>query len=557
MGRNSLVAILAIMLAVSTTACSTATPTVTQQPVASPSVEAKDPFGPFPETVAISVALAADPAEKFPDGDSADNNQYTRYLKEKLNIAVSFSWITSVADWNQKVNLSIASNDIPDGLVVNAVQFRALAQAGMLEDLTDAYNAYASPVMKACIDKTGGKALEGVTLNGKMLALPNTNPLDDSFPLVWVRQDWLDKLDLQGPKTIEDMETIAKAFMDKDPGGNGAGKTIGLAGPPNGEPQIWGSMFGFAPVFSACEAAPGMWIKDAQGKAVYGSILPENKTALGILRDMYSQGLIDPQMGIRKDSNEVVVSGQAGMFCGLWWNGYYPFPDALNLNPKANWQAYMIQDSKGKLNTSMLPLTSVYGVIRKGYEHPEALIMMNNLLLKDQQAFDVSKGSFENYPLRVVFSDTVDVQTTYHALTDLLSGKAKAEDFNDPKYDINYLLKMDLAAVKKVKNAPYDDMNIGTWNTAGDPDFPRLYSVLVGAKPFSTQTVNQIYSITYTQTKTMETKWVNLYKLEAETFIKIVMGEAPLDSFDTFVANWKAQGGDEITEEVQQIADGS
>jgi putative aldouronate transport system substrate-binding protein len=30
------------------------------------------------------------------------------------------------------------------------------------------------------------------------------------------------------------------------------------------------------------------------------------------------------------------------------------------------------------------------------------------------------------------------------------------------------------------------------------------------------------------------------------------MGEQPLDSFDQFVTDWKAQGGDEITKEVQE-----
>ncbi|MNY69829.1 hypothetical protein D3C86_2078310 [compost metagenome] len=48
----------------------------------------------------------------------------------------------------------------------------------------------------------------------------------------------------------------------------------------------------------------------------------------------------------------------------------------------------------------------------------------------------------------------------------------------------------------------------------------------------------------------MERKWANLQKLEKETFFGIVMGEKPLDAFDKFVSDWKAQGGDEITKEV-------
>ncbi|WP_239297125.1 hypothetical protein [Paenibacillus sp. ACRRY] len=50
----------------------------------------------------------------------------------------------------------------------------------------------------------------------------------------------------------------------------------------------------------------------------------------------------------------------------------------------------------------------------------------------------------------------------------------------------------------------------------------------------------------------MESRWSNLKKLEDETFLKIIMGAAPLDTFDTFVSDWKKQGGDKITEEVKE-----
>lgn len=64
--------------------------------------------------------------------------------------------------------------------------------------------------------------------------------------------------------------------------------------------------------------------------------------------------------------------------------------------------------------------------------------------------------------------------------------------------------------------------------------------------------VNQTYSLIYSQTETMEKKWANLKKKEDEVFLKIIIGEASLDDFDTFVKEWKAEGGDEITAEVQE-----
>ena len=54
------------------------------------------------------------------------------------------------------------------------------------------------------------------------------------------------------------------------------------------------------------------------------------------------------------------------------------------------------------------------------------------------------------------------------------------------------------------------------------------------------------------QTETMETKWANLKKMEEETFAKIVMGKADISEFDTFVENWKKQGGDQILKEINE-----
>ena len=57
------------------------------------------------------------------------------------------------------------------------------------------------------------------------------------------------------------------------------------------------------------------------------------------------------------------------------------------------------------------------------------------------------------------------------------------------------------------------------------------------------------------RTKTMDSKWANLKKLEEETFAKIITGKVGIDAFDSFVEEWKASGGDEITKEVQEELD--
>ena len=51
-------------------------------------------------------------------------------------------------------------------------------------------------------------------------------------------------------------------------------------------------------------------------------------------------------------------------------------------------------------------------------------------------------------------------------------------------------------------------------------------------------------------TETMKKNWEQLQTMEQQTYTNIIYGNEPIEAFDTFVEEWKAQGGDQITEEV-------
>jgi putative aldouronate transport system substrate-binding protein len=550
-------------------ACSSKTGTSTESPKASTAAttaagetaaaqSAPDPFGKAANPITIKIGKDVDSSDKsLPAGDSPENNQYTRYVKDNLNIDTKIVWQAQTGkDYDQKVNLSIASNDLPDALVVKDTQFRQMVKSGQLADLTDVYNKYASPAMKHIIETTNGLALKAVTVDGKMYALPNVTTESDMVHMMWIRKDWLDKLGLQPPKTMDDLEKVAKAFVEQDPDGNGKKDTIGITGPQLGglinadfiNPN--NNNYGFDPIFASYHSYPGFWLKGADGKTVYGSLQPETKQALSKLRDLYANGLIDKEMSIRKDAQELIKNGTSGIYFGLWWaGGYGPLADAIKNNPKANWQAYAAPlDVNGEFTPHMGNPTNQYLVVRKGYEHPEAAIQMENLLLRDESKFNVDVN-IGNYPLRVVFAPMDEMDVTYKTLKEILAGTKKPEDIDMPGYK---LLKADAQNVKKVKLEPYDKYDIQYWNPNADLGvWKRMYSTFVGMAPLQ-QPYKKTYSVTYTQTKTVASKWTTLDKLEKETFLKIIMGAAPLDSFDKFVQDWKRQGGDQILTEIDE-----
>lgn len=116
-----------------------------------------DPFGKYEETVTIRIGQEVDPSDtSLPPGDTPLDNQYTRHVKENLNIEVEHAFTASPANYDQKVSLAIASNDLPDAMIVGPVELRQMYEAGQLEDLTDVYEQYASPAIKRIIESTNG-----------------------------------------------------------------------------------------------------------------------------------------------------------------------------------------------------------------------------------------------------------------------------------------------------------------------------------------------------------------------------------------------------------------
>lgn len=544
-----------------TTATPAPTTAPTEGPTAAPTA-APDPYGKYDQPLTLVTVRTYETTEKLPAGDSPENNQYTRYVKDTLNIDTKYAWTAASADFDAKVNLAIASNDLPDAMVVNLAQFTQLVNNDQVADLTDVYNQYASPAVRQMMDSSKGIALKAVTFNGKIMGIPSLTVPDDGYQLLWVRKDWLDKLGLEVPRTMDDVEKVAQAFVEKDPGGNGAGKTIGLIGPANNGLihadflQPTNGNFAFDPVFFSYHAYPGFWVKGADGKATYGSLLPETKTALAKLADLYKKGLIDPQMGVRKDNAEPITGGQAGMFFGEWWNGYWPLPDAVKNNPKANWQAYAVPlDDKGVWNPHQGTPATSFVVVRKGYEHPEAAMKIVNLFNRDESKMDMSVGSNTDEVLRLPQAMYDEGEVTYKAMMDVLMGKAKPEDYADPKYDVYKLLKDDVAKIGTAKLAPFDNMDIQYWDTKSTV-WSRSYSILDGDGAIynpigGKDKVNIVYSMTYAPTPLVATKWANLQALESAVFLKIILGTEPIDSFDKFVTDWKAQGGDALTAEIQ------
>ena len=516
------------------------------------------PLSKYPETVTIHLGGSLNPNAKILDGMSYEDNTYTRFLKDDLNIEVVYDWIASSSDYGEKMNLCIGSGTIPDMMNVDATQYRALLKYDMIQPLDQYFDDYASDKLKGYVE-SGGEELKKCISNdkGEMMAIPAPSMMVGEINEMWIRQDWLDNLGLEVPRTWDELVTVAEAFVTQDPDGNGEDDTIGILGPGNSDHMnaIGGNQFGLDPLFSSFQSYPQYWLQDEDGTVKYGSIQPETRVALEKIQKLYTDKLIDPEMLVRNDCQEAVLSGKVGIFFEPWYGGY-TMSEAI-LAGEADWRAYFTPLSEdGNYYTHMAEPTTKYVVASKSCKNPEAAFkIINNEIANEQQwiadgitSTEISTADL--YPLFNVYDNADEIETSYDALTKYLAGEITMDDVDFSRHK---LLKGDMEAVTELKKEPYDDFSLDKWNLDSDlakTNLPRLVSLLVGGAPYVNDKYIPVYNAYSGQTETMETKWANLKKMEEETFAKIITGKADISEFDTFVKNWKSQGGDQILKEI-------
>lgn len=498
---------------------------------------------------------------KFPDGDSYEDNAYTRYVQEKLNVRMIDEFEANGEDYDRQVSLAIASGELPDVMYIGSKDILdELVENELVEDLTEAYETYASDYIKTIYDSYGGRCLETATYNGRLMAVPGTN-LDSAPCVVYVRQDWLDKTGLSVDEdgdhclTLDELETIARTFLEKDPGGTG--KPVGMAFTSYLTADDYGgSGYTINAVTSAFSAFPKVWIRDESGAVVYGSTTEAMKQTLGKLAEWFDEGILDPQFGTRTwdDITALLTNGQLGITFGPWHIPDWLLNNVRSMNPEAQFTAFAVCDENGKVHVTHSNASSGYMVVRKGYSNPEVIVKLLNLFFDDivnnkglgQEAPDV-----DAYIKNGVDNSAKPIQVEVNAYTSLL------DDYADIKNCLNGDIAMDEVRTAESKSIVESvERYLEAPESAEVNDWAKYTSRLHGIELIDSLTRNDGFAwetpVYRGTTKTMKKSGANLGKMEEEVFVGIVTGSMPLDAFDQFVEDWKAQGGAKITEEIEK-----
>ncbi|MDD6200115.1 MAG: extracellular solute-binding protein [Firmicutes bacterium] len=225
---------------------------------------------------------------------------------------VDFHFEGSGADWMETLSLRINADDMPDMFffVPNDTNYMSaysnFVDKQLIIPISDLATPEDTPNLYTLINS---KEFEDLKINGKMYFVPSFT--SDFNNCIYVRQDWLDNLNMKAPETIGEFEAMLKAFTEDDPDGNGRNDTYGMSASKVFE---WLSYFRIS---FGCQ--PG-WSKDENGQWQLDAFTDNYRDFLIWLRGLYEKGYIKNEFYLYDETDALndFYNGKCGV---MLYNG--------------------------------------------------------------------------------------------------------------------------------------------------------------------------------------------------------------------------------------------
>lgn len=256
-----------------------------------------------------------------------NENTLTPWIQEKTNIKINFEEIPDT-EWDTKVNLLIASDELPDAFIYGGFSAAELADYGSqgvflaLNDIIEEHGYY----VKQVFDQQ--EALPGAytALDGNIYTLPDINECYHCFYSVraWINQQWLTNLGLEYPNTVDEFVNVLRAFKEQDANGNGdPNDEI----PFSGNATSWNStIYPFLLNSFLHYDTSNLSVKE-DGTVIFTPLQPEFKEGLQWIASLIDEGLIEKEAltqteeQLKTKGSNLDVALLGGFTSACWWSG--------------------------------------------------------------------------------------------------------------------------------------------------------------------------------------------------------------------------------------------
>ncbi|SDD70104.1 putative aldouronate transport system substrate-binding protein [Paenibacillus sp. UNCCL117] len=442
-------------------------------------------------------------------------------MEKKTGVKVN--WVHPPAGQSkEQFNLMIASNDLPDVIMYDWFSapggIKKYVDDGVIRDLTPYMNEKAPNFMKLMNENPEAKK-QSMDDSSKFYCMPMLR-LTDSLRVTdgpQARMDWLDKLNLKKPTTIDDWYNVLKALKAQNPSGwpmtgqkfvgtNGIGNLVGA----------WGISYDFY--------MDGNTVK-------YGPTNPKFKEALTFINKLFSEGLIDPDymLNNREKQDAKVTGGSSGVLFGVQPSNFMRTMVESGRDPNFRmegipWPTGSAGKAYSLSSSYTYEVTAPCAAISKTAKNPEQIVAWldyaygqeGNLLFNlglENMTYVMKDGKAENTDLINKNKDGLSSSAALGKYTMGLNGWAMAQD-------VQYHRQLMM---------PYGYPAADNWRTAD-------VSLIV---PRLTLTAEEAQQASRLKTD------IDTYA--HEMFDKFTSGKEPLANYDKFTQRLKDMGIEQLT----------
>lgn len=471
-------------------------------------------------------------------------HEFEKHAKDK-GLAFEFEL---VPDDQYKVVIQTrmaAAADLPDMVSIGALDNTTalnLGQRGILLPLNDIIEQYSDGTAKSFYGDGGDGDFArkvNTATDGNMYWFTSTasatykdKPVGTTMTVIY-RQDWREKLGIPSPTTAEEFFEMLKAFRDKDANGNGAKDEIMVISTKRfqtGIAQWFGLVFGLDTKM--------IGIDMQTHEVVSPWYQPGVKDYFRYMNRLYNEGILDPSA--QEDQTNAANAMSAN----------YNYGTQTWLEPATGVEsAYYMP---------LLPLPAVAGI--------DPL----QVLQPSEYAFSWSKYAFtKNCNDPVAIAKALDLFTSwwYNDLSEwgiegvhytmengekksLIEGVSDEQLFNDkspigvklwglgvfPRMNWGYRLDPYMPTEEQIRSDPRTAWNLEAMNLA-----------ISDSTKIATNDSGAFYALpTPEQVERASSLRTDLETYSEELCTKLIIGEASLDDWDTYMTNFKELGLDEM-----------
>jgi putative aldouronate transport system substrate-binding protein len=264
------------------------------------------------------------------------------------------------ADYDKRVLTALSAGEKYDLIYLNKDKMDIFVDQGLLTPLTDKIknskvlsDPAVIPTKEWDMVKSKDGQIYGVfsSFNGGTLPI--------------VRQDWLDKLHLQQPKTLDDFYTVLKAFKEQDPDGNGKNDTYGLS--TAGLYDIQG--------FMSAAGVKYKYVIDDKGKRTIPYATDAAIPIYEWFAKLSKEGILDPNFSTNDSAKmrDLFLTDRVGMI--TYWDAWVGMFNNMQKDKEPNFLAKGIAGAAGPDGKIMLRRGDpAVLAIPVNAEHPDAAI---------------------------------------------------------------------------------------------------------------------------------------------------------------------------------------